>query len=1600
MKTRFALKPIVAAAAAVVVFMSAFAPAGVLAAPSASTTVTSRDYSVVVIDNAATKRIVLMNDMTCAQFAADLVLPAAGASLRLLDASGGAIASDSAASAMNVATLAVTAEDGVTQGSYSVGPAPASFGKNATASYYQHDSSGTYPPANAFDCDANTRWSSYRGTAGPFFPEWIEVDLGASYDLSKLNMLWYSSGNRVYSYTVWTKDGADPNWTSAVSTRDFAADGFTRAIDRTGNTLSGAVNDVFPAGTKARYVAVYCDKIIVGTSTNAPSIFDFDVYGTLTGCYLTSPVYAVDNTANTITTITYGGDITKADFLKNLAVQGAYQSISINSGDTVKSGDTVTLTDSSGSPRAYAVTINRAPKSEYVYDGGARDRIIINDGWKFYKGSITNDAASAAAYSDVSWGVVNLPHTWNASDMTSGSIWTGDGWYRRALTLDPSLQGKKLYLEFLAAGTVATVWVNGVSAGAPHKGSYEVFRYDITNLVSFAGANQIAVKCNNQNVADNVAPLSADFNFYGGLTRSVSVVATDPVHIDMGDNASQGVYITTPQVSNASATMNVKSKIVNDTAASKAIRVVATLRHPSSFDASDGVTPRFTVDSEYTDGKAVNTMSQDFTVAPGGSAQFDGTMTVDNPRLWNGLKDPYRYQAVLDVYDNGTLVDEKSQMIGFRYYSIDTKTGFFLNGVSTPLRGVDRHYDRPGIGCAVTTAEHDQDFRLMYDMGCNATRLAHFPQADYFYDLCDKYGMVVWAEIPFVNSVAGNASYTAPDANCSAFMDSVRGQLNDMVKQNYNHPAIIFWGMENEVSSSFNTFMLSFIGELTNTTHALDPYRIVTLATNNSQGLAWPTDVTAWNRYDGWYSGQISDFPNSMGTFAKPTGLSEYGAGANVMQHSDTPLADFQTGKLTTGGQFHPVEYQNIYHEHYLDALTKRPDIWGSFVWNMFDFAVASRNEGAQPGMNDKGLMTWDRQTKKDAFYLYKSVWTADRVIHITSPTYVNRVQALIPVKVYSNCDSVSVYVNGSLKATLNGANQQQGVYVFSNIPLDMGANTIEARGTKGGAPVSDSVIWNRGLSSLTNLTSNDPAVTVDNSAKKINMFKTLTWAEFLNVINNTYNASLTLLTAGGTPLDGGELSPGMKVHVVAEDGVAAADYTLSYAPISLLKAVKASYVQNDGSGYFPAGYAVDGNPTTRWSAYRGSTSFPEWIEVDLGAVYDLSQLDMSWYNTSTRAYKYTVWARTADNPNWSAAPAQTRNLAGEGYTQIYDNSNNTTTADTHNVFASGTKGRYLVVYINGGTGGAPTGSIFELDLYGFDITSGMYAVDSLSNTITVKYKGVPPTAQGFLNNISVNGNYSEFSLTGAGGGPVSGDRLAVTDLNGNIVNYTINLVQELPVTVSFDSNGGSAVEPQSVYAGDMAVKPADPTRAGYTFEGWYSGGAAFDFSSPIAGNTTLTARWTPIIYSVAFDSQGGSAVMTQSVVYGGLITKPDDPVRDGYVFMGWFTAPDSGVQWDFDAAVTGGMTLYAQWSASGGEPQKITITMSSSTLKKGASMRLNAVISPDSADKTVTWSSSNANVATVDANGVVTGLKTGTVRISAATSNGLVYMTLLMITA
>ena len=408
----------------------------------------------------------------------------------------------------------------------------------------------------------------------------------------------------------------------------------------------------------------------------------------------------------------------------------------------------------------------------------------------------------------------------------------------------------------------------------------------------------------------------------------------------------------------------------------------------------------------------------------------DAQLHLDAPHLWDGVKDPYLYTCVVRLSCDGTVVDEVSTRVGLRTFSVDSKNGFFLNGRPYPLHGVSRHQDRKGVGNAITREMHDEDMALIRELGANTVRLAHYQHDQYFYDLCDQYGMVVWAEIPYISEHLPNGR-----ANTIS-------QMKELIYQNYNHPCIVCWGVSNEItiSTKDKADMLDNHRELNDLCHKMDSTRLTTLACYAMCGpfnpVAHITDLVSWNLYLGWYVPGLflndlwMDFfhlvyPN------RPLGFSEYGAEGMPNLHSSKP----RRGD-------HTEEYQAKYHEYMLRCFDRHKWMWATHVWNMFDFAADARDQGGEPGMNHKGLVTFDRKTRKDSFYLYKAWWSDENFVHICSKRFTDRTESEMEVKVYSNQKSVALYVNGEK------AGEQTGEHVFSfRVPL---TGEIEVRAVAG----------------------------------------------------------------------------------------------------------------------------------------------------------------------------------------------------------------------------------------------------------------------------------------------------------------------------------------------------------------------------------------------------------------------------------------------------------------------------------------------------------------------------------------------------------------------
>jgi beta-galactosidase len=668
-------------------------------------------------------------------------------------------------------------------------------------------------------------------------------------------------------------------------------------------------------------------------------------------------------------------------------------------------------------------------------DGGpatARIDLLIDDDWKFNKGDVPG--AEAPTFDDAQWESVHLPHTWNATDGQAGggAYHRGIGVYRRHLTRDAAYAEKRLFLRFDGANLVTRVWVNGQEL-EKHKGGYAAFAYDVTSGLDSGKDNVIAVKVDNSADPDT-PPLTADYTFFGGLYRDAHLIVTDALHVDLLDHASPGVYLTPANVSAASADVAIAVNVRND----RATDAEATVR-ASILDA---------------DGKVVATSEMPAQVKAGSTVQSHGTAKIASPHLWNGRPDPYLYRVRVDVSDaSGArgVLDSVTQPLGLRTYSVDASSGFSLNGKPLDLHGVNRHQDRLDKGWAITNKEHDEDFALIAEIGATAIRLAHYEHAAHFYDLADAAGMVVWAEIPLINSISSS----------QAFADNAKQQLVELIRQNYNHPSIFFWSIANEISLAAGPDYNSLLSALATTVESEDPSRHSALAsTGNGTDYTHPY-VAGFNRYEGWYYGVSADFGGWADTMHahSPTlrfGVTEYGAGASTAFHAEAPVMGD-----------HTEEYQAMFHESHWAQMKARPYLWGKFIWAMFDFASSARNEGDAPGRNDKGLVTYDRKTKKDAFFFYKANWTTDPFVYITGRRFAKRAAAKIDIKVYAVADSVDVTLNGkSLGPKSAPPSGSGGVFVWSGVTLATGSNTVIATGTAGtkgaggGQTFTDQVVW------------------------------------------------------------------------------------------------------------------------------------------------------------------------------------------------------------------------------------------------------------------------------------------------------------------------------------------------------------------------------------------------------------------------------------------------------------------------------------------------------------------------------------------------------------
>ena len=588
-----------------------------------------------------------------------------------------------------------------------------------------------------------------------------------------------------------------------------------------------------------------------------------------------------------------------------------------------------------------------------------RNTICFNSGWSFAK-----DAAVPTALNE-QWEIVNLPHCWNAVDGQDG----GNDYHRGTCHYAKLIQKAELpaadryYLELRGANSSADVYVDGKKL-AHHDGGYSTWRVDLTDALQSTSLLVIGV---DNSANDHVYPQMADFTFYGGLYRDVNLICVSESHFDLDYYGSQGIRVT---------------PVIDGSNAKVAVEVYLTTPKP-------GQSVRCTISDA--EGNALQTAQ---------TQQNKASFSIENVHLWHGRKDPYLYRCEAELVENGQVIDRVCTAFGCRSFRIDPDNGFLLNGEEYPLRGVSRHQDRWGVGNALLPEHHEEDIDLIMEVGATTVRLAHYQHDQYFYDLCDRKGLVVWAEIPYI-------SKHMPDGRANTI-----SQMKELVAQNYHHPSIVVWGLSNEITmdGAKDPDMIRNHRVLNNLVHEMDPHRPTVIACISMCGMdeeyVHIPDVVSYNHYFGWYGGSMEEYGPWFDKFhakypGTPIGVSEYGCEALNWHNSNPESGDYSE------------EYQAIYHESLIRQLFTRKYIWSTHVWNMFDFGADARAEGGENGQNHKGLITIDRKYKKDAFYAYKAWLNPEPMLHICGKRYIDRVEDVTKVTVYSNLPEVELFANG-----------------------------------------------------------------------------------------------------------------------------------------------------------------------------------------------------------------------------------------------------------------------------------------------------------------------------------------------------------------------------------------------------------------------------------------------------------------------------------------------------------------------------------------------------------------------------------------------------------
>lgn len=654
----------------------------------------------------------------------------------------------------------------------------------------------------------------------------------------------------------------------------------------------------------------------------------------------------------------------------------------------------------------------------------------FNSGWSFKKAPAEKELAVNARKWDSGWSEVEIPHTWNAKDMQvqADNFYEGAAYYKKQYFFPTELKGKRVFLRFEGVGSCAEVFVNGMLATS-HKGGYSAFACEISPLLKAGEENEIIVKADNKSRPD-VIPINHNlFGVYGGIYRPVWLIVTEPYNISVTDCASPGVYVTQKNVSKKQADVNVKVKLDNGTL------------QPAS------VTLQNTIYNQ--EGKQIATQSRSFELSAQGEQAYESSFTIKNPTLWQGRENPYLYKVVSRLIKDGKVIDEMVQPLGLRKYEIVAGKGFYLNGEKYPMYGVTRHQDWWGLGSALKNENHDFDLATIMDVGATTVRFAHYQQSDYLYSRCDSLGLIIWAEIPFVNRVSGEEA-----ENC-------RNQLREMIRQSFNHPSIYVWGLHNEVYQPHQ-----YTRELTQSLHDLakteDPDRY-TVSVNGYGHMEHPVnlvaDIQGMNRYFGWYEKKIQDIKPWVENLEKEYPhqklmLTEYGADANL-NHQTEYLGD----ALNWTKEFYPEAFQTKTHEYQWSVIAAHPYIIASYLWNTFDFCAPLWVRGGVPARNMKGLVTFDRKVKKDSYFWYKANWSKDPVLFLTQRRNWDREKKETSVTVYSNIGTPKVYLNGKeLSGIREGYTPVH--YIIDHVTLENGKNIVKTVVVKDGKTYEDEIEW------------------------------------------------------------------------------------------------------------------------------------------------------------------------------------------------------------------------------------------------------------------------------------------------------------------------------------------------------------------------------------------------------------------------------------------------------------------------------------------------------------------------------------------------------------